>query len=138
MKQLFTHVKRGYSPEEVDSYIATLEQVVKSYKDKDNAIKNALISAQVAADNILKNAKIQANDYKMQIAKELERVSVEVGRQRTRVKEFQDVYTSMVNKYLKEENVDIDKLYSCIDDVDNLITHFLNTDMADITTPGGK
>ena len=57
----FTYVKRGYDPEEVEKYITTLEQVIKSYKDKDNAIKNAIISAQVAADNVVKNARLQAD-----------------------------------------------------------------------------
>ena len=126
----FTHVKRGYDPEEVDKYIATLEQVIKSYKDKDNAIKNAIISAQVAADNMIKNAKTQAEDYKTQISKELDKVRVEVDRQRMRIQAFQDVYNGLIRKYLTEVDGDgISELYSRLDDVDRLITHLMDADI---------
>ena len=130
----FSFVKRGYDPEEVDKYIATLEQVIKSYKDKDNAIKNAIISAQVAADNMIKNAKLQADDYKVQIVKELEKVREEVGRQRMRIQAFQDVYSGLIRKYLTDlEDEDTNELYSRLDDVDRLINVLMDTDM--ITIP---
>ena len=118
----FTIVRRGYDPEEVDKYIATLEQVIKSYKDKDNAIKNAIISAQVAADNMVKNAKMQADEYKAQIVRELGKVSTEVERQRIKLQAFQDIYTSLVRKYLIEpkEN-DMKELFARLDDVDKII-----------------
>ena len=118
----FTIVRRGYDPEEVDKYISTLEQVIKSYKDKDNAIKNAIISAQVAADNMVKNAKMQADEYKAQIVRELGKVSVEVERQRVQLQAFQDIYTSLVRKYLVEpkEN-DMRELFARLDDVDKII-----------------
>ena len=131
----FSFVKRGYDPEEVDKYIATLEQVIKSYKDKDNAIKNAIISAQVAADNMIKNAKMQADDYKVQIAKELEKVRAEVDRQRMRIQAFQDVYNGLVRKYLTElDDTDTNDLYARLDDVDRLITVLIDNDI--MTLPG--
>jgi len=122
----FTYVKRGYDPEEVDRYISTLEQVIKSYKDKDNAIKNAIISAQVAADNMIKNAKAQAEEYKVQINQELEKARDEVARQRMRIQAFQDVYSGLVRKYLVEihEN-DMTDLFGRLDDVDRMITHLM-------------
>jgi len=126
----FTFVKRGYDPSEVDKYISTLEQVVKSYKDKDNAIKNAIISAQVAADNMIQNAKMQADEYKVQIVNELEKVRQEVERQRTRVQAFQDVYTGLIRKYLTQlDNGDINELNKRLDDVDNLITMLIDADI---------
>jgi len=122
-------VKRGYEPEEVDKYVATLEQVIKSYKDKDNAIKNAIISAQVAADNMIKNAKSQADEYKNQIGRELSKARAEVDRQRMRVQAFQDVYSGLVRKYLVEmDNNDMNALFSRLDDIDNMLGHFMEED----------
>jgi len=127
----FTYVKRGYDPEEVDRYIATLEQVIKSYKEKDNAIKNAIISAQVAADNMIKNARNQAEEYKVQIAKELDKVSTEIERQRIRIQAFQDVYSGLVRKYLSNlEDNDMSDIFTRLDDVDKLITRLKEADIA--------
>lgn len=129
MKQ-FTLVKRGYDTEEVDDYISTLEQVVKSYKDKDNAIKNAIISAQMAADNMIKNAKLQADEYKIQIVAELQKVRKEVETQRVRVQAFQDVYNGLVRKYLTElDGDDISQVFKQLDDVDNLISALMEADI---------
>ena len=118
----FTIVRRGYDPEEVDKYISTLEQVIKSYKDKDNAIKNAIISAQVAADNMVKNAKMQADEYKAQIVRELGKVGTEVDRQRVKLQAFSDIYTSLVKKYLTEpKDSDLRDLFARLDDVEKII-----------------
>ena len=126
----FTYVKRGYDPEEVDKYIGTLEQVIKSYKEKDNAIKNAIISAQIAADNMIKNAKNQADEYKMQIAKELDKVTQEVDRQRMRIQAFQDVYTGLVRKYLTDiDEKEMGDLFDRLDEVDKLVKKLKEVDI---------
>jgi len=126
----FTIVKRGYDPEEVNKYIATLEGVVKSYKDKDNAIKNAIISAQVASDNMIKNAKLQADEYKKQIVVELDNVRKEVEKQRTHINTFHDVYSTLINKYLKNVNEhDFNAIGDKLNDVDNLIKHLQESDI---------
>lgn len=126
----FTYVKRGYDPEEVDRYIDTLEQVVQSYKEKDNAIKNAIISAQVAADNMVKNAKAQADEYKYQIAKELDKVTLEIERQRMRIRAFQDVYSGLVRKYLAEiQAEEMSDLFSRLDEVDKLVARLKEVDI---------
>ena len=123
----FTIVKRGYDPEEVDSYIITLEQVIKSYKDKDNAIKNAIISAQVAADNMIRNAKLQADEYKAQIGRSLIHVRQEVDRQRVRIQAFQDVYSNLMRKYLTATpEGDMTDLYGRLDDVEMTLNILLN------------
>jgi len=125
----FSYVKRGYDPEEVDKYISTLEQVIKSYKEKDNAIKNAIISAQVAADNMIKNARAQADEYKMQISRELEKAREEVARQRMRIQAFQDVYSGLVRKYLLEiESNDMSSLYHRLDDIERMLVHLMDAD----------
>lgn len=132
----FTYAKRGYNPEEVDRYISTLEQVIKSYKEKDNAIKNAIISAQVAADNMIKNAKAQADEYKGQIAKELDKVTLEVDRQRMRIQSFQDVYSELVCKYLTViDEKEISDLYSRLDDVDKFINRLKEIDIVPAPAP---
>jgi cell division septum initiation protein DivIVA len=126
----FTYVKRGYDPEEVDRYIATLEQVIKSYKEKDNAIKNAIISAQIAADNMVKNAKNQADEYKGQIAKELDKVTQEIDRQRMRIQAFQDVYSGLVRTYLTDlDGKDMEDLFSRLEDVDKLVNKLKEVDI---------
>lgn len=132
----FTYVKRGYDPEEVDRYISTLEQVVKSYKEKDNAIKNAIISAQIAADNMVKNAKAQADEYKGQIGKELDKVTDEVNRQRVKIQAFQDVYAGLVRKYLTDiDDKEISELYSRLDDIDKMIVRLKETDIVPPVSP---
>ena len=100
MDGTFSLVKRGYNPQEVDEYIATLQQVIKSYKSKDNAIKNAIISAQVAADNILKNAHAESEDYRSQTQLLLKNVLAAINVQREQVHRFQEEYNAMLHKYL--------------------------------------
>jgi len=118
----FTFVKRGYDPEEVDKYITTLEQVIKSYKDKDNAIKNAIISAQVAADNVVRNAQAQADAYKLQISDQLEDMKNTLDLNRRRLQAFQDVYTSMVNRFMQDlEMSDMAKLVGKIEEMEQSI-----------------
>jgi DivIVA domain-containing protein len=132
----FSLVKRGYNPEEVDKYIATLEQVIKSYKEKDNAIKNAIISAQVAADNVLMNAQMQAEAYKEKIVKQLHLVKDSVERQRVRVQAFQDVYTGLLRKYLRElDDSDINDMYSKLDDMERVIDNLSEMDIVPKETP---
>ena len=123
-------MKRGYDPEAVNKHISTLMQVIKSYKEKDNAIKNAIISAQVAADNMLKNARLQAEDHKNQINQELEKIRQEVERQRMRLHAFQDVYTGLVRKYLTTlEDNDMVDLHNRLDDIDRLIVRLIDSDV---------
>ena len=126
----FSEVKRGYDPDEVDNYIESLENVIKSYKEKDNAIKNAIISAQVAADNMIKNAKMQADEYKMQIVRELDKVRTEVERERIKILEFQEMYGALVRKYLsKLDEQDTSRLINCLNEIDRLIDHLTETDL---------
>lgn len=134
----FTYVKRGYDPEEVNKYIETMENVIKSYKDKDNAIKNAIISAQVAADNMIKNAKLQANEYKSQISKELEKLRTEVEHKRKEIQTFQDIYSGLVRKHLIElDQNDVAGLHSGLDNVEKMIDQLMATDIiaGDNATP---
>ena len=130
-------VKRGYDPEAVDNDIQTLENVIRSYKDKDNAIKNAIISAQVAADNMIKNAKMQADEYKAQIVRELDNVRREVARERAKVQEFHDIYANLIIKHLTPiEMEEVSELHSRLNEIDRLIDHLMETDTALNRTSG--
>ena len=118
----FSIVKRGYNPQEVDEYIETLEQVIKSYKDKDNAIKNAIISAQVAADNILKNTHLEAAEYKTRTLAQLRHIYESVETQRNRLQAFQDDYNDMLRKYLQAfDDSDIAFVNSRIDELEKYL-----------------
>lgn len=122
----FSYVKRGYSPEEVNKYIATLEQVIKSYKEKDNAIKNAIISAQVAADNVVRNAHMQAHEYKKKISQQLIQVSSAIDAERMRLQAFHDVYMGLMKKYLFEiTSADMFEISRRLDDMEALINDLL-------------
>jgi len=126
----FTEVKRGYDPDEVDNYIASLDSVIKSYKEKDNAIKNAIISAQLAADNMIKNAKMQADEYKLQISHELEKMRNEIERERVKIQEFHEMYGELVRKYLKKlDEKDVSKLNNYLNEIDRLIDLLMETDL---------
>ena len=46
--------KGGYETVEVDKHIENLEQQIKIYKDQSETIANAMLSAQRAADNMIK------------------------------------------------------------------------------------
>ena len=125
---IFTEVKRGYDPEEVDHYLASLEGVIKSYKEKDNSIKNAIISAQLAADNIIRNAKIQADEYKIEIAHELEKMRTEIERQRLKIQEFHEAYNELVRKYLvKPDEKEISRLNNYLNEIDKIIDLLMNS-----------
>ena len=118
----FTYVKRGYDPEEVDKYITTLEQVVKSYKDKDNAIKNALISAQAAADNVLRGAQSQAESYKVQISEQLVDIRATLDRQRASLQKFQEGYTNVVRMCIQElQQFNMGEMFARLDEMDEAI-----------------
>ncbi|MDR3239193.1 MAG: DivIVA domain-containing protein [Clostridiales bacterium] len=122
MPDRFTYIKRGYDPEEVDRYIDTLEQVVKSYKDKDSAIKNAIISAQMAADNIIKNAHIQVAESRTQALSQIQNIIASIGEQRAKLKDFQEEYTSIMKKYLFDiDENDMNRIYDKITALEQLI-----------------
>ena len=119
----FTYVKRGYDPEEVDKYITTLEQVIKSYKDKDNAIKNAIISAQVAADNVVRNAQMHADAYKVQISEQLVEIRATLDRQRMSLQAFQEAYANMVRKCIQElEQSSMADLFTRLEEMETAIS----------------
>lgn len=131
MPTSFSYVKKGYNPVEVDNYIETLENVVKSYKEKDSAIKNAIINAQIAADNIIKDAEKRSNDMSVQAIKKVELIRNSISAQRSLVKAFQDDYNSLVDKYVSNFNQkDVLPVYASISELEEYLTS-LSTDFAE-------
>lgn len=132
----FTVVRKGgFDQEEVMAYIEQLEDTIDRYKEKDNSIKNAIVSAQIASDNMIKNAKEQAKEYRIQIARELENIRTEIERERFRVQEFQDMYEELIRKHLTKLNgEDFSQLYKKLDDADKMINHLMQLDLV----PGGE
>jgi len=122
MPDKFGYAKQGYNPTEVDSYVDSLETVIKSYKEKDSAIKNAIISAQIAAENIIKNAELEAQDMKTKTLQELKTVSESIAKQRDYIKNFQNDYNLLLGKYLKnfDEN-DFTGVYSSVNEMENYL-----------------
>ena len=122
MADRFSVVKRGYSTEEVDKYIDTLETTIRSYKDKDNSIKNAIVSAQIAADNIVRNSDIQANETRVSVQKQLKSICESINVQKEMLKEFQSDYNNIMSKYLKDFNdQDIVKIFDKINFLEEYI-----------------
>ena len=111
MEQLFNVVKRGYDQDEVDNYIQTLETLIKSYKDKDDTIKNAIINAQISADNIIRNAEIEAERIKKRAVSLLDEIQLTVDGQKAIVRAFQEDYNKLVSKYLQNiGSAEVDKV----------------------------
>lgn len=126
----FSLVKKGYDPTEVDAYIKKLEDVVVSYKEKDVAIKNAIVSAQIAADNIIKNAELQAMSNKVKAIEDLKDIQINILSEKNKLETFNKEYNELIRKYLipldKKEvlsvNNRIDEIAKDFDDIQNKLT----------------
>ena len=136
MDRFSVEKKGGYNCEEVDQYISAQEQVIKSYKDKDNAIKNALISAEIAADNVLRNARMRADTYRDKVENQLSVILDSIGQQRRRVSRFKEEYTMMIQKYLMDMDAKgVSDLYAKLDDMEDMIKDLSNTDVTASPNP---
>jgi DivIVA domain-containing protein len=118
----FSVVKRGYNPSEVEEYVGRLEQIIRGYKEKDAAIKNAIVNAQVAADNIIKNAHLEVAEYKSRALAKLNGVFDSIENQRKRVAAFQNDYNSLVKRYMNEvTSGDVAAVYARVDELENFL-----------------
>lgn len=126
MPNRFSIEKRGgYNTDEVDERIDELEAIIRSYKDKDTAIKNAILSAQVAADSIIRNAKNRSFEMKEGSVKRVQDIINSVSEQKKIVQEFQEEYTRQVSKYLHDINErDIAAITRKIEALEEYLTKF--------------
>ncbi|MCL2853002.1 MAG: DivIVA domain-containing protein [Defluviitaleaceae bacterium] len=123
MEKLFNIVKRGYDQDEVDNYIQTLEALIKSYKDKDDTIKNAIINAQISADNIIKNAEIESERIKKRAVKLLDEIHTSIDGQKKVANNFQEEYNRLVTKYLQNiGNAEIEKVLEKMVELEQYVT----------------
>jgi cell division septum initiation protein DivIVA len=123
MPEKFTVVKKGYDTFEVDRYVESIEEVVKSYKDKDASIKNAILNAQIAADNIVKNAERQAEEMQKEAAAKLEGITRSVQELKNLVDSFEEDYNAFLHKYLSEfDNSGAVKLRAALGKLDDYLT----------------
>lgn len=111
MKEIFDIIKKGYNPIEVDRYIDELEAVIKSYKEKDAAIKNAIINAQMAAESIIgsaeaqagiiiKNAENEASEIKAETVRFLDKALEATVANKHHINSFRQEYHEMIQKYI--------------------------------------
>ena len=136
MSDRFAVVKRGYDISEVDQYITQLETVIRSYKEKDNAINSALISAQMTATNIINEAHKNAGFLKTGAVAKLDAITASISVQKRLVKEFQDDYNRLAKKYLKEFNdSDVLSVYSKIQELEEYIDGLVSESPRKQTSP---
>ena len=125
MSQRFELVKRGYDPDAVDRLVQSLEKQVEAYRNKDQAINNAIVSAQQAADDIIANAKNQARLIRENTSKQLADIALSLGTQRRMLSDFATEYSMVVSKYLKAvDNVDFVRITEKIDALDSYLSDF--------------
>lgn len=132
----FTMVKRGYNPAEVDNYIQNLEIQLNEYKEKASAINNAIINAQLAADNIIKEATSKsekmlsiaekdAQNMKLNAINQVKSMKTNIAEQIKIVESFNKEYDSLIAKYLTPiKSEEISPLIVKLNSVNNLIDSF--------------
>ena len=115
MSDRFNITKRGYDIAEVDAYISKLERTITEYKDKDSAIKNAIINSQIAADNIIEKANVEAEKIKISALRQMSDIQNSISTQKRLVGEFAEDYMAFVKRYINEFNeVNTQKIYEKI------------------------
>jgi len=97
-------MRNGYNIDEVNKHIEGLERIISEYKEKDAAIANTMISAQIAADNIIKNANLAAKSIRQETVEHLNRVSESLDKQKNLITRFEQDYCELVEKYLMKVN----------------------------------
>lgn len=129
----FTIVKKGYDPAEVDAYINKLLLQLNEYKEKSSAINKAIINAQIAADNIVKEAHIQtenilneakenARSLQQSTLNQIAGIKTNISNQKRVLREFQNDYDNFMKKYFSPINLEAtDEIFSKLNKLENLI-----------------
>ena len=113
MPSKFELVKKGYNPDAVDAYIQDMEIQIKEYREKDAAISNAILNAQIAADDITQKANVAADtiiqnarNMSYQImettAKQVDGLLKSINSQKSKIQTFKDEYKSLIDKYIHQ------------------------------------
>ena len=130
MSSRFNISKRGYEITEVDAYISKLERTITEYKDKDAAIKNAIINSQIAADNIIEKANIEAEKIRISALRQMSDIQNSIGTQKRLVGEFAEDYMAFVKRYINEFNeVNTQKIYEKIQTLEDYFGALKNSNV---------
>lgn len=134
MPAYFNTTRNGYNPEEVDQYIQNLENIIKSYKEKDEAISAAIVSAQIAADNIIKNSEQAAKEMRKSAVKQLDSIASSIESQKHTISQFQKEYNEFAEKYVRKiNNEEFATLHKKVDELDKYFQK-LKQDTPDVKT----
>ena len=135
MPAFFNTSRNGYNQEEVDNYIKNLEKSLNEYREKDAAIANTLVNAQIAADNIIKNADLAAKSIKQEAVEQLDRIADSLETQRRLIADFQKDYDELVEKYLhKAKQGEFDEVLNRVEELDAYL-HKLRNNTPDQQEP---
>ena len=103
----FTQCRKGYSPEEVDTYIQELEKKISrqaaelnAFKEKEMAINKSVIDAQLLAEEIENQARTKAGELRQESLKDLEDVKEKVLTLHEKLVSFQSEYARILQQYL--------------------------------------
>jgi cell division septum initiation protein DivIVA len=100
MNNDFSIIRKGYDPQQVDSYITSLENIINKYREKEKAITQAIVSAQVISEQLISNAKNEAEQIKKDAKIRLSKMQSMLDAAEENLKEFQEDYGKLVSKYL--------------------------------------
>lgn len=124
---IFNIVKNGYHTDEVDTHISILERTLAEYREKDAAIANTMINAQIAADNIIKNADLAARSIRQEAIDHLDKISTSLDKQRRLIARFERDYSELVEKYLiKVDGNDFNQILEKVEELDNYLDALRN------------
>ena len=123
MKTEFSIVRKGYDPQQVDSYIATLQNQIDSYKEKEQAINQAIVSAQVISEQLISNAKQEAEQIKKDAKIRLSKMQNILDKAEENLKTFQEEYKKLISKYLTQ--FDEKNIHSLIDELHSIRESFV-------------
>ncbi|WP_105618603.1 hypothetical protein [Vallitalea okinawensis] len=133
MRQNFTTVRKGYSPEEVEKYISELENIIDYYKERESAITKAVINAEVTAENIVDDARVKAQDIEREALNRLNDVKEKTIQTKEKLEVFQKKYNILIQDYLvtlrSEEMVD---LFDQLDEITDFLEVRDNKDTKEI------
>ncbi len=119
----FPIVKKGYDPHTVEAHISLLQKKIESYQQKDNVINNAIVSAQIAADNIIHEAHIKSEKILADTESKLKQMKNLLANQENIIKNFENDYNELVKKYLPNfDGNDVLKIFSKINNIGEKIS----------------
>lgn len=105
--KVFNTERRGYSPREVDEYVAMLEtqlnqkeaQLVE-YRQKEVAINQSVVEAKLLANKIVEDAHIQAEQIHQNALNSMTDIKAQVKTMHEKLQLFQQDYNRILQQYL--------------------------------------